>query len=117
MPLFAPQFGVYDMRISSALQFSGPVAMLTTSSAVADVTRPLDKTDQSRSGPAYQQHTSDVKREVSTAIWRSHNLRVGDLVLVSPGSIRVTTTSGKIRRSSVGALYRRVELQRLDVSG
>lgn len=56
-----------------------------------------------------------VKREVSTAIWRLHNLRVGDLVLVSPGSIPITT-SGKIRRSSCADLYRQGEFDRLDIS-
>ena len=51
------------------------------------------------------QRLDTVKHEVSMAIWRSHNLRVGDLVLVSPGSIPITT-SGKIRRSSCAELYR-----------
>ena len=68
-------------------------------------------------GPAdeHAQRLDKVKREVSTAIWRSHNLRVGDLVLVSPGSIPITT-SGKIRRSSCGELYRQGEFQRLDIA-
>jgi long chain fatty acid CoA FadD26 len=56
-----------------------------------------------------------VKHDVSTAIWKSHNLRVGDLVLVSPGAIPITT-SGKIRRSSCVQLYRQGEFQRLDIS-
>jgi long-chain fatty acid adenylase/transferase FadD26 len=57
---------------------------------------------------------NSVKHEVATAIWKSHHLRVGDLVLVSPGSIPITT-SGKIRRSSCGELYRKGEFQRLDI--
>ncbi len=61
------------------------------------------------------QRLETVKREVSMAIWRSHNLRVGDLVLVSPGSIPITT-SGKIRRSSCGDLYRQGEFQRLGIA-
>ena len=56
----------------------------------------------------------DVKHELARAIWKSHSLRVGDLVLVSPGSIPITT-SGKIRRSSCAELYREGEFQRLDV--
>jgi long-chain fatty acid adenylase/transferase FadD26 len=57
-----------------------------------------------------------VKHEVARAVWKSHNLRVGDLVLVSPGSIPITT-SGKIRRSSCAELYREGEFQRLDIAG
>ena len=49
-------------------------------------------------------------------VWKSHNLRVGDLVLVSPGSIPITT-SGKTRRSSCAELYREDEFQRLDIAG
>jgi long chain fatty acid CoA FadD26 len=63
----------------------------------------------------HAQRLDTVKREVSTAIWRSHNLRVGDLVLVSPGSIPITT-SGKIRRSSCVELYRHGGFQRLDIA-
>jgi long chain fatty acid CoA FadD26 len=56
-----------------------------------------------------------VKREVADAVWKSHNLSIDDLVLVSPGSIPITT-SGKIRRSWCGQLYRQGEFQRLDVA-
>jgi long-chain fatty acid adenylyltransferase FadD28 len=54
-----------------------------------------------------------VKREVTSAISRSHGLSVADLVLVSPGSIPITT-SGKIRRSQCIELYRQDEFVRLD---
>ncbi|MDD4866073.1 MAG: AMP-binding protein [Mycobacterium sp.] len=54
-----------------------------------------------------------VKREVTSAISKSHGLRVADLVLVSPGSIPITT-SGKIRRSQCVELYRQDEFTRLD---
>ena len=54
-----------------------------------------------------------VKREVTSAISKSHGLRVADLVLVSPGSIPITT-SGKIRRSQCVELYRHDEFTRLD---
>ena len=56
-----------------------------------------------------------VSRAVKTAIWKEHSLRVGDLVLVSPGSIPITT-SGKIRRSSCADLYRGGEFNRLDIA-
>jgi acyl-CoA synthetase (AMP-forming)/AMP-acid ligase II len=61
------------------------------------------------------QRLHSVKHEVATAVWKWHNLRVGDLVLVSPGSIPITT-SGKIRRSSCAELYRNGEFQQLDVA-
>ncbi len=54
-----------------------------------------------------------VKREVTSAISKAHGLRVADLVLVSPGSIPITT-SGKIRRSQCVELYRQDEFTRLD---
>jgi long-chain fatty acid adenylyltransferase FadD28 len=54
-----------------------------------------------------------VKREVTSAISKSHGLSVADLVLVSPGSIPITT-SGKIRRSQCVELYRQDEFVRLD---
>lgn len=54
-----------------------------------------------------------VQREVKSAISKSHGLTVSDLVLVSPGSIPITT-SGKIRRSQCVELYRQDEFTRLD---
>jgi len=57
-----------------------------------------------------------VKREVTSAISKSHSLRVADLVLVSPGSIPITT-SGKIRRSACVERYRGDGFERLDVVG
>jgi long chain fatty acid CoA FadD26 len=56
-----------------------------------------------------------VKREVTSAISKSHSVRVADLVLVSPGSIPITT-SGKVRRSACVERYRRDEFSRLDVT-
>ncbi|PQE02386.1 long-chain-fatty-acid--AMP ligase FadD28 [Mycolicibacterium parafortuitum] len=52
-------------------------------------------------------------REITSAISHAHGLAVGDLVLVAPGSIPVTT-SGKIRRQSCGQLYRQNGFTRLD---
>ncbi|MET0896872.1 MAG: AMP-binding protein [Mycobacterium sp.] len=54
-----------------------------------------------------------VKRELTSAISRSHGVRVSDLVMVAPGSIPITT-SGKIRRSSCIELYGRDGFARLD---
>ena len=56
-----------------------------------------------------------VKHQVAEAIWKAHNLRVDDLVLVSPGSIPITT-SGKIRRTSSRELYRDGVFQRMDIA-
>jgi fatty acid CoA ligase FadD28 len=54
-----------------------------------------------------------VKREVTSAISKSHGLSVADLVLVQPGSIP-TTTSGKIRRSACVEQYHGGHFVRLD---
>src|SRR3984885_14903299 len=54
-----------------------------------------------------------VKREVASAISKSHGLRVADFVLVPPGSIPITT-SGKVRRSAAAERYRQDEFTRLD---
>jgi long chain fatty acid CoA FadD26 len=54
-----------------------------------------------------------VKREVISAISRSHGLRLADLVVVAPGSIP-TTSSGKVRRSACVERYRQDEFTRLD---
>jgi long-chain fatty acid adenylase/transferase FadD26 len=55
-----------------------------------------------------------IKREVNSAISKSHGLRLADLVLVAPGSIPITT-SGKVRRSTCVERYRRDEFARLDI--
>ncbi|KGI68354.1 AMP-binding protein [Mycolicibacterium rufum] len=56
-----------------------------------------------------------VKREVASAIKKTHSVRVADLVLVAPGSIPITT-SGKIRRSACVDRYRQDEFSRLDIT-
>jgi fatty acid CoA ligase FadD21 len=56
---------------------------------------------------------SEVKSDVTSAISNAHGLNVGDLVLVSPGSIP-TTTSGKIRRAACIDQYRQDQFVRLD---
>jgi long-chain fatty acid adenylase/transferase FadD26 len=60
-----------------------------------------------------QQRLRTMRQRVTSAISKSHGLRVADLVLVPPGSIPITT-SGKIRRSSCIEVYRRDEFSRLD---
>ncbi|HXY67348.1 MAG TPA: acyl-CoA synthetase, partial [Mycobacterium sp.] len=54
-----------------------------------------------------------VKSDITSAISNAHGLNVGDLVLVSPGSIP-TTTSGKIRRAACVEQYRQDQFTRLD---
>jgi long chain fatty acid CoA FadD26 len=61
------------------------------------------------------QRLHGVKQEVTSAISKSHGLRMADLVLVPPGSIPITT-SGKIRRSSCIQRYQQDEFTRLDVT-
>ncbi len=56
---------------------------------------------------------TSVKSDVTSAISNAHGLSVGDLVLVSPGSIP-TTTSGKIRRAACVEHYRQDQFTRLD---
>ncbi|WP_280832830.1 AMP-binding protein [Mycolicibacterium frederiksbergense] len=56
---------------------------------------------------------SAVKREVTSAIFNTHSLGVADLVLVSPGSIPITT-SGKVRRAACVEQYRHGQFARLD---
>jgi fatty acid CoA ligase FadD28 len=55
-----------------------------------------------------------VKREVTSAISTSHGLSVADLVLVSPGSIPITT-SGKVKRAACVEQYGQGEFTRLDI--
>jgi fatty acid CoA ligase FadD28 len=54
-----------------------------------------------------------VKREVTSAISRSHGVSVADLVLVAPGSLPITT-SGKVRRAACVEQYRNRQFTRLD---
>lgn len=54
-----------------------------------------------------------IKNEVTSAISKSHGLSVADLVLVSPGSIPITT-SGKVKRRTCVEQYRQDRFARLD---
>jgi long-chain fatty acid adenylase/transferase FadD26 len=56
-----------------------------------------------------------VKREVTSAVSKSHSVRVADLVLVPPGSIPITT-SGKVRRSACAERYLQAQFTRLDAT-
>ena len=60
------------------------------------------------------QELRSVRREITSAVSHSHNLRIADLVLVPIGAIAVTT-SGKVRRSACVERYRHDEFTRLDV--
>jgi long-chain fatty acid adenylase/transferase FadD26 len=60
-----------------------------------------------------QDKLRSIKHEITSAITKAHRVRVADLVLVSPGSIPITT-SGKIRRSACLELYPRNGFVRLD---
>jgi long-chain fatty acid adenylyltransferase FadD28 len=54
-----------------------------------------------------------IRREVTSAISNSHGLSIADLVLVSPGSIPITT-SGKVRRATCVEQYRHGQFVRVD---
>ena len=71
----------------------------------------LKKRDES--DEAAMHRMGAVRREVSAALSRTHGLSVADLVLVSQGSIPITT-SGKVRRKDCIQLYLHDEFTRLD---
>ncbi|MEE3754387.1 AMP-binding protein [Mycobacterium intracellulare] len=54
-----------------------------------------------------------VEREVTSAVSNSHGIGVADLVLVTPGSIPITT-SGKVRRAACVEQYRQGQFARLN---
>ena len=66
-----------------------------------------------RLGFAAAERLGYMKREVTSAISKSHGLSVADLVLVPRGSIPVTT-SGKVRRAQCVELYSQDRFVRLD---
>jgi acyl transferase domain-containing protein/acyl-CoA synthetase (AMP-forming)/AMP-acid ligase II/acyl carrier protein len=59
------------------------------------------------------QRVSDVKRKITAAVSRTHELGIADLVMVPPHSIPLTT-SGKVRRRDSLKLYLGGEFSRLD---
>jgi fatty acid CoA ligase FadD21 len=94
-----------------------------TGGRVAAISVPVDSTEElvtvvelkkrDDSTDEALQWLSRVKSDVTSAISNAHGLNVGDLVLVSPGSIP-TTTSGKIRRAACVEQYRQDQFTRLD---
>ena len=73
----------------------------------------IELKNQSDSDEDVMQKLGVVKREVTSAISKSHGLSLADLVVVSPRSIPITT-SGKVRRAQCVELYRHDEFTRLD---
>jgi mycoketide-CoA synthase len=59
------------------------------------------------------QRLTAIRREITAAISRKHELSVADLVLVPPHSIPLTT-SGKVRRRDCSKLYQHGAFTRLD---
>ncbi|BBZ47094.1 AMP-binding protein [Mycobacterium parmense] len=57
---------------------------------------------------------ASVRGEVASAVFNAHGLSIGDLVLVPPGSIPITT-SGKVRRAACVEQYRHGQFSRLDL--
>jgi 4-hydroxyphenylalkanoate adenylyltransferase len=95
-----------------------------TGGRVAAISVPDDRTEQlvtiielrkwGKTAEEAMDKLRTVKREVTSAITKSHGLRVADLVLVAPGSIPITT-SGKVRRSACVERYLHHEFTRLDI--
>jgi fatty acid CoA ligase FadD28 len=54
-----------------------------------------------------------INSDVTSALSNAHGLRVADLVVVSPGSIPITT-SGKVRRQTCVEQYQQDQFARLD---
>ena len=70
--------------------------------------------DRDQAGHDAPERFASVKNEVTSAISTSHGLSIADLVLVSPGSIPITT-SGKVRRRACVEQYQQDQFARLDV--
>ncbi|KHO21944.1 AMP-binding protein [Mycolicibacterium setense] len=62
---------------------------------------------------AVAEHHRTVKGEVASVVSTAHGVAVADVVLVSPGSIPITT-SGKTRRSACVQKYREGSFSRVD---
>jgi len=96
-----------------------------TSGRVVAIAVPDERTEKlvtiielMRGGHAHEEamdRLRTVKREITSAISRSHRVRVADVVMVAPGSIPVTT-SGKVRRSTCVERYLHHEFTRLDAT-
>jgi fatty acid CoA ligase FadD28 len=71
--------------------------------------------DRTGSGEEQAPRLRAIRRDITSAVSASHDLRVADLVLVPPGSIPFTA-AGKVRRSACAERYRDNEFKRLDTS-
>jgi fatty acid CoA ligase FadD28 len=89
------------------------VAIAVPSEGVEKLVTIVELKDRGESDEDARERLDAVKREVTSAISNSHGLGVADLVLVSPGSIPITT-SGKVRRAECVKIYQRDEFSRLD---
>lgn len=73
----------------------------------------IEVRNHAASGEEATDKLGTVKREVTSAISNSHGIGVADLVLVTPGSIPITT-SGKVRRAACVEHYRQGQFARLN---
>jgi fatty acid CoA ligase FadD28 len=75
----------------------------------------IEAKTRGESGDEAREKLDNLKRDVTSAISKTHGLSAADLVLVPRGSIPITT-SGKIRRAACVELYRNKQFTRLDVN-
>ena len=74
----------------------------------------MEESEQSNSRTVEGRDGLDlVKRKVTSAVSSVHGVSIADLVVVSPGSIPITT-SGKVKRAACIERYRQNEFARLD---
>ena len=102
--------------IEAAIQeiTAGRVAAISIADGATERLVVIIELRQRGDSPDSMKRLRAVKRQVTSAIARSHGLCVADLVVVPQGSIPITT-SGKIRRSACLDRYRQNAFSRLDV--
>jgi fatty acid CoA ligase FadD21 len=98
---------VQEITRGRVAAISVPVNSTEKLVTVIEVKEPGDSTTEAT------RWLSEVKSDITSAISNAHGLNVGDLVLVTPGSIP-TTTSGKVRRAACAEQYRQDQFVRLD---
>jgi long-chain fatty acid adenylase/transferase FadD26 len=106
----------YPDDIEAAIQeiTAGRVAAISIADGATERLVVIIELRQRGDSPDSMKRLRAVKRQVTSAIARSHGLCVTDLVVVPQGSIPITT-SGKIRRSACLDRYRQNAFSRLDV--